>query len=172
MKAMLSNKVGTMFSDRLENWYNDFALKIKDGELSSSDIEKLKKTYGDIANEALELRDNLAKASGYDQKGTSKSTLSKGIQSITEDTGDLLASYVNAVRADVAVTKEQLLKIVQMAQLSQTSLGGMLAQLLLIQTNTFNTANNTQRANEIAERTFDLLKSATTDGGITQFNIR
>ena len=172
MKSMLSNKVGTLFMGRIEDWYKDFALRMEDGGLSPTDIDELGKTYSDIANEALELRDNLAKASGYDKKETSKSTLSKGIQSITEDTGDLLASYVNAVRADVAVTKEQLLKIVQMAQLSQTSLGGMLAQLLLIQTNTFNTANNTQRANEIAERTFDLLKSATTDGGITQFNIR
>ena len=32
----------------------------------------------------------------------SKSGLSAGIQSVTEDTADLLASYLNAVRADVA----------------------------------------------------------------------
>ena len=156
----------------IEDWYKDFSLRMEDGKLSPTDIEELGKTYSDIANEALELRDNLAKASGYDKKETSKSTLSKGIQSITEDTGDLLASYVNAVRADVAVTKEQLLKIVQMAQLSQTSLGGMLAQLLLIQTNTFNTANNTKEIAGIVRETNNLLKSATTDGGITQFNVR
>lgn len=172
MKAMLSNKVGTLFMGRIEDWYKDFALRMEDGELSPTDIKELKEVYSNIADEALELRDNLAKASGYDQKGTSKSTLSKGIQEVTEDTASLLASYINSMRADVAVTKEQLLKIVQMAQYSQASLGGMLAQLLLIQTNTLNTANNTQRANEIAEKTFDLLKSATTNGGITQFNVR
>lgn len=35
----------------------------------------------------------------------SKSGLSAGIQSITEDTADLLASYVNAIRADVSMSR-------------------------------------------------------------------
>lgn len=38
-------------------------------------------------------------------EGTSKSGLSAGIQSITEDTADLLASYVNAIRASVAMNE-------------------------------------------------------------------
>lgn len=38
-----------------------------------------------------------------DNYDTSKRGLSAGIQSLTEDTADLLASYLNAIRADVAM---------------------------------------------------------------------
>ena len=39
------------------------------------------------------------------QSGASENTLSSGIKSITENTASLLASYVNAMRADLSVIR-------------------------------------------------------------------
>lgn len=47
-----------------------------------------------------------AKANGLDLSDSSSSTLGKGIQSITESTADLLASYLNAIRADVSIMRQ------------------------------------------------------------------
>ena len=40
------------------------------------------------------------------QEEDSGSGLSKGIQNVTENTANLLASYINAIRADVSVKRE------------------------------------------------------------------
>lgn len=62
----------------------------------------------DAYNSALDqLEKILNEKYGLSMKGDeeSKSDLSAGIQSVTEDTADLLASYVNAIRASVAMNE-------------------------------------------------------------------
>ena len=80
-------------------------------ELKPDELEKvgeylMKGLEGvDAYNSALDTLDDFMKNKyGISMKGDeeSKSGLSAGIQSVTEDTADLLASYLNAVRADVA----------------------------------------------------------------------
>lgn len=59
-----------------------------------------------VANDLFKKYQDMAAEKGYDifkPDGDSKSGLSAGIQSVTEDTADLLASYLNAIRADVAM---------------------------------------------------------------------
>lgn len=82
-----------------------------DFELKPDELEKvgeylMKGLEGvDAYNSALDTLDDFMKNKyGISMKGDeeSKSGLSAGIQSVTEDTADLLASYLNAVRADVA----------------------------------------------------------------------
>ena len=84
----------------------------------------------DAYNSALDqLEKILNEKYGLSMKGDkeSKSGLSAGIQSVTEDTADLLASYVNAIRASVAMNEtrwEQLLNdsIPQMNVIAQSQL--------------------------------------------------
>jgi hypothetical protein len=66
--------------------------------------------------------------------------MSNGIKSITEDTANLLASYINAIRADVSVTRTMIATILGLLP-SAPTLSEYLAQ---IQANTYNTAVNTQ----------------------------
>lgn len=69
----------------------------------------------------------------------SKSTLGNGVKSITEDTANLLASYINAIRADVSAIRQAI--VAGGAQyLPAPTLAEYLTQ---IQANTYNTANNT-----------------------------
>ncbi|MDE6540376.1 MAG: replicative DNA helicase, partial [Muribaculaceae bacterium] len=68
-----------------------------------------------LANELNGVKDEIAAAKDIwdyindslggmlDDTESTKSGLSAGIQSVTEDTADLLASYLNAIRADVAM---------------------------------------------------------------------
>lgn len=62
----------------------------------------------------LEAWEKILNEKGYSMKDleSSSSGLSKGIQSVTEDTADLLASYVNAIRADVSVKRSLIEKLI------------------------------------------------------------
>lgn len=79
----------------------------KDFELQDDELVELGKRLQNMlgsVDEAKELYDKINELTGgmLDDKEKSKSGLSAGIQSVTEDTADLLASYLNAVRADVS----------------------------------------------------------------------
>lgn len=108
--------------------------KVKDG------TEEAKELY-DIINEA-------AKANGIDLSDSSSSTLGKGIQSITESTADLLASYLNAIRADVSI----------MRQIQQGGEGNTaIFQSQLQQLNSI--AQSTQRSADAAEEISSIMNS-------------
>lgn len=59
-----------------------------------------------VANDLLKRYQDMAAEKGFDifkPDGDKKSGMTAGIQSLTENTGDLLASYVNGIRGDVSV---------------------------------------------------------------------
>lgn len=149
-----------------------------DGELSVNDAAGLVGLMGglkDKIGESQAIWDALneaAKKVGIDLGQTSvKDTLSKGIQSITEDTANLLASYLNAIRADVAATRQIITQLIQISQTNSNTFALQLAELVKIQVNTFNTANNTAQIASTTQATYDLLKSATVPSGGTKFNM-
>lgn len=149
-----------------------------DGELSVNDASGLVGLMGglkDKIGESQAIWDALneaAKKVGIDLGQTSvKDTLSKGIQSITEDTANLLASYLNAIRADVAATRQIITQLIQISQTNSNTFALQLAELVKIQVNTFNTANNTAQIALTTQATYDLLKAATVPSGGTKFNM-
>lgn len=112
--------------------------------------------WGDTVNKLI---DGL-KESGV-QFGDSASGLSKGIQGVTESTADLLASYINGMRADLSLVRESL------RELAEENLAGFgavarqqLSELRNISANTLRTAAATDeiltivRSNTIAGRGF------------------
>ena len=65
-------------------------------------------TLPDAFNSLMNGLDAGLQRAGFDSlkdNGTKDSTLTNGIKSITEDTADLLASYINAIRADVSMNR-------------------------------------------------------------------
>lgn len=177
-KALLNFAIGDMLDEDLGNWYKGWADEIRNKSMTDEQLARYKDEYDKMVQDAIKKRDEIAKMTGYDNSEASKSTLSKGITGVTEDTANLLASYVNAIRADVAVNREQIMQIVRLSQLNQQSVGQMLAQIILIQVNTLNTANNTLRSadntREIADivrETNTLLKSATIPNGVVGWNL-
>ena len=67
MRAMLSNKIGEMYSEKLKGWWEKFGKAMEDNELTEAERNALMEEYMQYMDEALALRDNLAAATGYDK---------------------------------------------------------------------------------------------------------
>ena len=108
MRAMLSNKIGALYQDKLEEWYKKFAGAMEDdGTLDDGEIAALRDEYLGYVEEALKLRDELAAATGYD--GTSdqeqQSATSRGFETMTQDqaselNGRFTALYESSLRQE------------------------------------------------------------------------
>ncbi len=104
----------------------------EDFKLTPDEVAKMKEYMDRIKNQGIpaaqELYDAINEATGgILDDSSAKSGLSAGIQSVTEDTADLLASYVNAIRASVAMNEtrwERLLgeSLPQMSVIAQSQL--------------------------------------------------
>lgn len=157
--------------DALTEWQDQFADAYRDDELSASEVEDLRKLYEEIYNKAQNMYDSALDVAGVSKESASKDTLSKGIESVTEDTANLLASYINAIRSDVSVNREYISQLVQLSQLNSNTFAAQLAELVKIQVNTLATANNTSRLVELSESTNNILQKATISGSGTKINI-
>lgn len=98
MRAMLSNKIGELYSDKLEGWWKKFGAAMEDNELTEAEREALQDEYMQYVEEAMKLRDELAAATGYDkisQESTSQSSTSRGFgtEMTHEDAGELSGRF-------------------------------------------------------------------------------
>lgn len=92
----------------------------KDFKLDDSELENIADYLMGVSSKTDDYYDALDKLNEYMEKkyGVSmkdeaeSSGLSKGIEGVTEDTANLLASYLNSVRADVAMKLQLVRKIV------------------------------------------------------------
>lgn len=93
MRAMLSNKIGEMYSDKLKEWWEKFGKAMEDNDLTEAERKALADEYMKYVDEAIKLRDNLAAATGYDPDGdggTSQSAKAGGFTAMTQDQGTKL----------------------------------------------------------------------------------
>ena len=100
MRAMLSDKIGTMFKDRIQEWYTAFAEAMKDGVLTDDELKQLRKEWNDIAADATAERDKLAEATGYDKTSSSASqqqASSKGFETMSQDMAGELSGRFTAL---------------------------------------------------------------------------
>lgn len=89
MRAMLSNKIGELYADKLEEWWQDFGKAMEDGTLDKKEREELLNRYLGYIDEAAQLRDDIAAATGYTGEGGTTQSGKSGAfsQSITYDQG-------------------------------------------------------------------------------------
>lgn len=136
-----------------------------DFSLDDSELESIADYLMGVSSKTDDYYDALDKLNEYMEKkyGVSmkeeaeSSGLSKGIEGVTEDTANLLASYINAIRADVAaklILVRQLIEeyYPQMNMIAQ-------AQLTELKTIAKNTADNVALVTEIR----DMLSGARID---------
>lgn len=92
MRAMLSNKIGELYADRLEEWWKKFGKAMEDNDLTEAERNALQNEYMQYVEEAMKLRDQLAAATGYgsDGSGTSQSAKAGGFAAMTQDQGTKL----------------------------------------------------------------------------------
>jgi hypothetical protein len=93
MRAMLSNKIGEMYNEKLKGWWERFGKAMEDNDLTEAERKALADEYLRYVEEAVDLRDKLAAATGYDktqQGGTSLSAKAGGYTAMTQDQGTKL----------------------------------------------------------------------------------
>ena len=92
MRAMLSNKIGELYSEKLEDWWKRFGASMKDNELTEEDRKALQDEYMQYVDEAMKIRDEIAAATGYTGSSSSSSqeTSKKGFATASQDSIDEL----------------------------------------------------------------------------------
>ena len=160
--VMKSALLQTIFD---EDKAKEVARKLVSGDLTGA-IGAVDEAMQEAQSLAPVFQEWLESMQGYFKMGSGESgtSLTEGMQALTESTGDLLASYLNAIRADVSYSKSQRDTIIgvvnRIASLlpSTPKLGDYLAK---IQANTFDTAQATQ------DILSELRSVMTNDGGMT-----
>ena len=121
----------------------------KKGQLDETDMDKFAKLLYEVGEKVTPQITGLfdaMKNNGFDMRENGSSSATNSIKSITEDTADLLASYLNEVRLDVSVIREMQGKFLpEMSEIAKSQL----TQLNLIAQNTLRNADAAERIEKI-----------------------
>ena len=165
MRAMLSNKIGELYSEKLEDWWKKFGASMEDNELTEEERKALQDEYMQYVDEAMKLRDELAAATGYDkisQESYSQSSSSRGFQAMSQDTGEELNGRFTALQIAGEEIKNQ--NIIQSQSLNLLTVKA--DALLSINTETRNIADDTR--NLIAQSYLELVQISENTGAIVK----
>jgi hypothetical protein len=155
-KDMAADLLKNIMFERVFNEYSEALKKVWDKTEIGSE-ERVKETL-DVINKAVAEIEALTpefqailEGIGYLQteQGAQESDLGTGIKGITEDTANLLASYLNAIRADVSYARAIWERMDVSMQQIAAALAGFSAPSLMeyqaqIASNTYNTMLSTQ----------------------------
>lgn len=117
----------------------------KKGQLDETDMINFAKQVNEIGDKVVPQITGLADAlknEGLDMREDGSSSATNSIKGITEETADILASYLNAVRLDVSVIREMQGKFIpEMSEIAKSQL----TQLNLIAQHTLRNADAAER---------------------------
>lgn len=187
-EAILNGMVTNMFADEISsliktaeslgsnNAYIDKNgnVRTKTGGESASDIlseytseeyAALKEALNELSEEQTYRRDLLKDMYGWTDDDDA--SMSSSIKSISESQADLLAGYVNAIRADVSVSRQ--LETTYFAKFDAVT-QAQLEQLGSVAANTLRNAEAAERIEAAVGNVYDIINKATT--GARQFNVR
>lgn len=134
------------------------------GKLEPEDVVKVADDLYNGTNDAAEnitaILERL-KDMGLDLSENGDGSVTNGIENITEETADILASYVNAIRLDVSVNRAQVkdigellkMRLPEMGQIQKAQLG-QLTQIVML----------AEARNEKLDRMMDWMNAVSTSG--------
>lgn len=161
-KNILSQKI---MEKALEGPLEALTTTIKQkGRLEPEDVvnvaDELYKQTDDAVYNITAILESL-KNRGLDLSATGDGSVTNGIKNITEETADILASYVNAIRLDVSVNRAQVkdigellkMRLPEMGQIQKAQLG-QLTQIVML----------AKARNEKLDRMMDWMTAVSTSG--------
>lgn len=161
-KNILSQKI---MEKALEGPLEALTTTIKQkGRLEPEDVvnvaDELYKQTNDAVYNITAILESL-KDKGLDLSATGDGSVTNGIKNITEETADILASYVNAIRLDVSVNRAQVkdigellkMRLPEMGQIQKAQLG-QLTQIVML----------AEARNEKLDRMMDWMTAVSTSG--------
>lgn len=143
--------------------YVEKTMAAKSGKLDENDIETMADMLmkaGDSATENIVAFMEKLKAAGWDLSDENSASMSSSIKGITESTADLLAAYLNAIRADVSVIRQLTSK--EFPELNVTATA-QLQQLNMISANTLRNAEAAEKIEKSNVEILYLFRGVTTD---------
>lgn len=144
----------------------DFSLDEKELESIADYLMGVSEKTDDYYSMLDKLNNYMEKKYGISMKEEeedSGSGLSKGIQNVTENAANLLASYINAIRADVSVKREYVRRLVEELFPAYNVIAqAQLQQLTMIQINTAKNVEFVEEIRDILHRNIN---------GVNKFNI-
>lgn len=144
----------------------DFSLDEKELESIADYLMGVSEKTDDYYSMLDKLNNYMEKKYGISMKEEeedSGSGLSKGIQNVTENTANLLASYINAIRADVSVKREYVRRLVEELFPAYNVIAqAQLQQLTMIQINTAKNVEFVEEIRDILHRNIN---------GVNKFNV-
>ena len=144
----------------------DFSLDEKELESIADYLMGVSEKTDDYYSMLDKLNNYMEKKYGISMKEEeedSGSGLSKGIQNVTENTANLLVSYINAIRADVSVKREYVRRLVEELFPAYNVIAqAQLQQLTMIQINTAKNVEFVEEIRDILHRNIN---------GVNKFNI-
>lgn len=154
--AILNSMIENTYGDKIKallkktQGYAENDDKIKDSngnvisEYTGAEYADVKNSTDELSKQIEATRDYLKKTYGWSDNSSSSSRNS--IKSITEETGDLIASYINAIRLDCSVMRaEQAKYYPEMSEIAKSQL----SQLNTIARNTLRNADAAERIESI-----------------------
>lgn len=115
-------------------------------EYTNTEMNEIGKDLADVTKQIEASRDYLKRYYGWSDN--SSSSLTNSVKGITEDTGDLIASYLNSIRLDVSVIREEQVKCMSESNEIAKS---QLTQLNFISANTLRNAEAAERIERVFE---------------------
>lgn len=154
--AILNSMIENTYGDKIKallkktQGYAENDDKIKDSngnvisEYTGAEYADVKNSTDELSKQIEATRDYLKKTYGWSDNSSSSSR--NFIKSITEETGDLIASYLNAIRLDCSVMRaEQAKYYPEMSEIAKSQL----SQLNTIARNTLRNADAAERIESI-----------------------
>lgn len=155
-KTILNSMIENIYGDKIKallkkaQGYAENGDKIKNSngnvisEYTGAEYADVKNSTDELSKQIEATRDYLKKVYGWSDNSSSSSRNS--IKSITEETGDLIASYLNAIRLDCSVIRaEQAKYYPEMSEIAKSQL----TQLNAIARNTLRNADAAERIESI-----------------------
>ena len=155
-KTILNSMIENIYGDKIKallkktQGYAENGDKIKDSngnvisEYTGAEYADVKNSTEELSKQIEATRDYLKKTYGWSDNSSSSSRNS--VKGITEETGDLIASYLNAIRLDCSVMRaEQAKYYPEMSEIAKSQL----TQLNAIARNTLRNADAAERIESI-----------------------
>lgn len=115
-------------------------------EYTNTEMDEIGKDLADVTKRIEASRDYIKRYYGWSDN--SSSSLTNSVKGITEETGDLIASYLNSIRLDVSVIREEQVKCMSESNEIAKS---QLTQLNFISANTLRNAEAAERIERVFE---------------------
>lgn len=137
MKAVLTNQIGIQFQKKLQDWYDKFA-KSTEGGITEDERKSLTDEYKGYVDEAIKMRDELAKTVGYDVTSAEQKATTNGLSQISYEQATNLIALTTAGN----ISRDQIKDVLLSQKLSSIDLS--LTGISLIGKDTVSIADETR----------------------------